>query len=321
MADIVPFVRRLVSALALFCALLPGVARPAPPPARAAPPAKSQGELRGRVGVAFAKRLLDADDAADRIRGVVRLGAIGTPEAIDALVEAIDQGGAVARDPRARLEAVRALAPHAAKDGVRQLLLREANDAASEARGSLSPLSSVVRATAALALAKSGEKKAIVGLLGAVSQGGASGEVAARALRAHPPASLEAFLEGRKRLTPPLATLLGDLGDTRALERLRAMLGETDPAGRTAAAVALARLGDETAVPLAREWLKSGEARLRWRAAAEVLVALRAPEAPTAVASLLGSDATRDDGLKLAAAAPSAELVAPLLVAARQGLG
>src|SRR5262249_55978082 len=81
---------------------------------------------------------------------------------------------------------------------------------------------------------------------------------------------------------PALATFLGELGDLRAIDRLRAMLGEKDPTGQVAAAVALAKLGDDAALPLAREWLKKSEPRLR-RAAAEVLVFLGAPEAGAAV--------------------------------------
>src|SRR5271154_6642664 len=84
-------------------------------PARAGAPAEAQHNvsLKARIGVAFAKHLIESDDANDRLRGVERLGSIGTQEAIDALVEAIEQGAAVGRDPRARLLAVRVLAPHA----------------------------------------------------------------------------------------------------------------------------------------------------------------------------------------------------------------
>src|SRR5262245_49704051 len=168
----------VVTMLAAMVAAPAWAAPPRAPTPGPAPTARSSsGELKGRVGVGYARHLLEADDPDDRIRGVVRLGAIGTNEAIDALVEVIEQGGPVARDLRARLEAVRALAPHAQRDSVRQVLLRETTDpGTNDARGGLLPLAPVVRGTAALALARSGDKKAVSGLVGAALQGGLAGE-------------------------------------------------------------------------------------------------------------------------------------------------
>jgi cellulose synthase operon protein C len=312
--------RALAVPLALAAAASPAPAaaqmRPRPehafqrPDPRADPHRDGRSPLRSFFGVAVAHKLLASDDEATRIRGIERLGAIGTPEAIDALVEALEQGQAVGRSARARLTAVRVLAPHAKRDSVRQLLVREMTESGADARG-VSPLSGIIRATAALSLAKSGEKKDMGALVSALLQGGASGEAASRALRAYPPASIEPFLEGRKRLTPPIATFLGELGDLRAVERLRAMLEEADQGNKVIAAVALAKLGDETPLPLAREWLKKTEPRLR-RAAAEVLLALDAPEAGSAVAALIGSETTTLDGLRLAALAPSPDMAAAL---------
>ena len=272
-----------------------------------------RGALKEMFGVAVAVRLTQSDDATARLRGIERLAAIGTPEAIDAVVEQIEQGSPAARDPRARLAAVRALASFTKKDNVRQLLLRETTDTSSaEGRGSFTALGTLIRGTAALALAKDGEKKALQSLVAVVLQGGPGAEAAVRALRAYPPASLESFLESRKVLPPALATLLGDLGDLRVVERLRVMLKDPDPAAQTAAAIALARLRDEAALPIAREWLTKSEPRLR-RAAAEVLTYLGAPEAPAAVGALFASDATREDGLRLALRAPSPELAGAIV--------
>jgi cellulose synthase operon protein C len=271
--------------------------------------------VKEMFGVPLAVRLIQSDEPLDRIRGVERLGAIGTTEAIDALVEQLEQGAAAARDPRARLTAARILAAHTKRDNVRQLLIREATDSSTaEGRSAVTPLGAMIRSTAALALARGGDKKSLAALVNALLSGGLPSEAATSALRAFPPASLESFLEGRKRLTPQLATFLGELGDLRAIERLRAMLQEKDAAGQVAAAVALAKLGDETALPLAREWLKKSEPRLR-RAAAEVAATLGAPEASAAVAALLASEATREDGLRLALRAPLADLAAPLAAA------
>jgi HEAT repeat protein len=271
--------------------------------------------LRAQMGVPLAQRLLLSDDLATRLRGIERLGALGAlgmVEAIDALVDGMDPGSVAARDPRARLVAVRALADEAKRDNVRQLLLREVTDASgSDATRVGSPLAAMVRATAALALARSGDKKAIVGLVNVALQAGVPSDAALRALRAYPPASLESVLEQHAKLTPPLATFLGELGDLRAVDRLRALLLEADPAGKIAAMVALAKLGDEAALPVAREWLKRAEPRLR-RAAAEALVDLDAPEAPLAVRALLESDALRDDGVRFALQAPTHALVPTL---------
>lgn len=313
----------LVASLAgafLVAPLVTSVAAAAPPrlaaqPAREASRATEGPGLRARFGVPAAVRLIQSEDAAERVRGVERLGAIGTDEAVEALVEQLEQGQAVARDPRARLTGVRILAAYEAKAGVRQLLMREATDASSsDGRSAVTPLGGVIRGTAALALARGGDKKALAALLGAALSGGVLAESSTSALKAYPPASLEALLEGKRRLTPALATLLGEIGDLRAIGRLRVLLEDREPAGQIAAAVALAKLGDQAALPVARAWLAKSDPVLR-RAAAEVFVALAAPEAPSAIAALLTADSVREDGLRLALTAPAPELAGPLAAA------
>ncbi|WP_437793309.1 HEAT repeat domain-containing protein [Sorangium sp. So ce693] len=267
--------------------------------------------LRGSLGVPVGERLLSSSDPAARLRGIERLGAIGTEEAVSALLAALEQHGAPgARDPRARLATVRALAPHAQRDSVRQLLARELSESA-PARGAASPLGEVLRGTAALALARTGERRALGVLVNAIVQGGAAGEAAARALKAHPPASLQLLLGSRKRLEPALASFLGDLGDLRAIAALRPMLEGGDRAAQVAAARALARLGDEAALAKARAWLRKPEPGL-FEPTAEILVYLGAPEAPDAVAALLGSELGRMEGLRLAELAPAERLVPAL---------
>jgi HEAT repeat protein len=304
--------RRPLALAAVAFALLSGHAAAQPRVATPAPrPVERRNSLKGQFGVATAQRLLASDDFATRVRGIERLGAIGTNDAIDALVEAMEPGSTAARDPRARLVAVRALAPEAARENVQKFLKGELSEAGgAEGRGS-HPLATVLRGTAALALARSGDKKAISWLVDVAHQSSSSAIAALHALRAYPPASLDAWLEGHKRLTPALATLLGELGDLRAIDRLHAVLSEPDQVGKIAAAVALAKLGDEAALPVAREWLKRSEPRLR-HAAAEVFVTLDAPEAPAAITALLESEALREDGLKLALRAPDRSLVPTL---------
>ncbi|WP_437543909.1 HEAT repeat domain-containing protein [Sorangium sp. So ce367] len=267
--------------------------------------------LRGSLGVAVGERLLSSSDPAARLRGIERLGAIGTEEAVSALLAALDQHGAPgARDPRTRLAAVRALADHAQRDSVRQLLARELSESA-PTRGAASPLGEVLRGTAALALARTGERRALGVLVNAIVQGGAAGEAAARAIKAHPPASLRLLLGSRKRIEPALASFLGDLGDLRAIAALRPMLEGGDRAAQVAAARALARLGDEAALAKARAWLRKPEPGL-FEPTAEILVYLGAPEAADAVAALLGSELGRMEGLRLAELVPAERLVPAL---------
>lgn len=273
-----------------------------------APPERDS--LRGLFGVPVAERLLVSSSPQDRLRGVVRLGAIGTPEAIDALTTSLEQSTIITRDAKARLEAIRVLAPHAARENVRAQLIRELGEGP-EGRGGSSPLSGLSRGAAALALAKSGDKKALSALVGAVVQGGAGADAATMALVEYPPASLNLLLEGRRRIDPAVANLLAAMGDLRAQERLRMTLAETDPAFQTAAALALVKLGDATPTALARGWVKLDDTRLR-RAGAEVLTKLGTDDADEAIARLLSSGATRSDGIRLALATPKKELVKPL---------
>ncbi|WP_437671820.1 HEAT repeat domain-containing protein [Sorangium sp. So ce131] len=315
--------RALGLAAALAAAAIAGPAAPQPRAggsARAAQVAEARGAapaaagaapLRGSLGVPVAERLLSSGDPEARLRGIERLGTIGTEEAVSALLAAIEQGSPAARDLRARLEAARALAPHAHRDNVRQVLTRELSEGGASARGAAAPLGEVLRGTAALALARAGDKRALGALAGAIVQGGAAGEAAARALRAYPPESLQLLLGGRKRIEPALVGFLGELGDLRAIEALRPMLEGGDRAAQVAAARALARLGDEAALAKARAWIRKPEPRLL-EAAAEILVYLGAPEAPDAVAALLGSEAARLEGLRLAELAPSARLATAL---------
>ncbi|WP_437808981.1 HEAT repeat domain-containing protein [Sorangium sp. So ce1078] len=312
----------LAAALAATAAAGPA----APQPVARAPEAAEDGgkttagaeggaaPLRGSLGVPVAERLLASSDPEARLRGIERLGSIGTEEAVSALLAALDQGSPAARDPRARLAAVRALAPHAQRDSVRQLLSRELSEGGGPARGAASPLGEVLRGTAALALARTGERRALGALVSAIVQGGAAGEAAARAIKAYPPESLQLLLGSRKRLEPALVSFLGELGDLRAIAALRPVLEGGDRAAQVAAARALARLGDEAALAKARAWLRKPEPGL-FEPTVEILVYLGAPEAPDAVAALLGSELGRLDGLRLAELAP-AERIAPALARA-----
>ncbi|TKC94673.1 HEAT repeat domain-containing protein [Polyangium fumosum] len=274
--------------------------------------APGRGTLRGLFGIPVAERLLVSGSVEGRLRGVRRLGAIGTPEAIDALTNAFEQSSILTRDGRTRLEGIRILAAHADREAVRPLLVRELTEGGPEARAASH--GGLVRGAAALALAKSRDKKATSALVGAVLQGGPGGEAASAALVVHPPSSIAPLLEGRRRIEPALAALLGDLGDVRAIPRLRLALEDVDLAYRAAAALALARLGDTSAQAAARTWVKTDDVKQK-RAGAEVLARLGVEGASEAIAALLAAGPTRLDGVRLALAAPSPALVKPLVAA------
>lgn len=266
-------------------------------------------------GVPVAKRLLLSDNTDDRIRGIERLGSLGSDEAIDALVQALEGGGTASSDTKVRLVAVRILAAHTDKEAVRQVLVRElSTPVGPESRGTVSPLQSLLRRTAALALARAGLKKTTTPLLAAVERGGPAGDAAAMALKAYPPASLESFFEDKKKLPAAQIAFLGELGDLRAIDKLRPLLADQDTDVQIASAIALAKLGDETALATVKPWLKRGDPRLL-KAAAETLLYLGAPEAGPAVAALLASDVTREAGLSLSLRVPLRSLVEPLSTA------
>jgi HEAT repeat protein len=274
--------------------------------------AEGAGSLGRRVGLARAVALLESDDRHERLRGVERLAALGTEPATSALARALEQGTAVSRDPRARLAAVRGLAPHAPNDVVQQALLRELTDTGLDGRGADTPLGALTRETAALALARHGGDKALAAMTRARLQGSVPAGLLARALAAYPPRNLESLVGAGSKPTPPeVAALLGEVGELRAVARLRATLAHRDPGTQAAAALALARLGDPAPLPHARAWATRADARLL-PAAAEALALLGAPEARAATIRLLDDPATRSRAVGLALRAPSAEVAGAL---------
>ncbi|MBI4956173.1 MAG: HEAT repeat domain-containing protein [Myxococcales bacterium] len=257
--------------------------------ARAQPGSETEASahsLRAHLGVARGAELLARGDADDVVRGIERLGAAGTPEAIDALAAALLQGGSVRGELRTRLEAVRALAPHVGVETAREAL---ASVVASPPAAPLEPpLEAMARQSAALALAASGHPEALRSLAKVAAGRGRGATAAQAALRAHPPAALDAVLGSGKTLSVAIASLLGDLGDARAIGPLRARLKRKDVALTGAAAVSLARLGDASVLDRARTWLVERDARPR-EAALEILSAFGAPDLGEVLAKLLAT--------------------------------
>lgn len=149
--------------------------------------------LTSRLGLNVGRNLVYSPDAEERLRAVDRLASLGTPEAIEALLEAMESGSPLARDPLARLAVVRALAPHAGRSDVRTFLVREMMDAGAR-RDVTSGLAGLVRDTAALVLARRGDADAIQALATAAVLRGPAGEAARAAMIAVPPRVLDPIL-------------------------------------------------------------------------------------------------------------------------------
>lgn len=270
-----------------------------------------------RFGSAAASRLLASGEREARLRAIERLASLSDTRSLEKLVELLEGELAGSRDPSARLVAVRALSRFAHEGPAAEAL---ANVLSHESpRG---PLSVMTRDAAAMGLARSGDARALELLTTALRQGGLPGKSAKEALLAHPPAVL---LPVQPDAVPPLASeLFGELGEMRAKGVLRTTLSRArsavpmDRAVAIAAAEALAKLGDESVLEVARAWASSDEVSLKL-SGARIFAALEAKEAGPAIAALLGMGVARDEALELALAHPSPALVGPLVGIARAG--
>src|SRR5687768_8409919 len=203
---------RLARHAALALALAGAFGAPRGARAQAGRPATApRGDLRERFGVDAAERLLASSRVEERLRGIERLAASGSPRALDALVKAFEPGGGVATDPRARLLAVRALGPHLDAEAPRQVVLDALQDGSLATRGNA--LGALVRDTAAFVLARSGPASALEALVRTVRYGGDAGRAARAALLAHRPTRIDQALGPRTPLSAPLVELAGALGD------------------------------------------------------------------------------------------------------------
>lgn len=297
-------------AAALAVLLTSGVAsaqrvpmRPPPPPPTAAEKPPEAGDLRGRFGVVVAQRLL-AGSSEDRARGMRRLASIGTPQAIDLLVQAADVPGPLPF--REHLAALRGLASRADEDGPRRVLVSALRDVAGDSPGPV-----LIRDTAALALARHGGSRGENALFALLRQGGPVGAAAARALIAAPPASAEGLFGPRAPVSAQVASLAAAMGDLRAIPWLRRAVREGDPSTRAASLVAMSTLGDGQAASIARGWAPEKDPLARV-SAAQALAAAFPAEARVIAAGLLADPNTRSAGLDLARDVPGDALVPAL---------
>lgn len=326
--------RRVLVVVAAIGLAAPAAAQPMPVRPRPPPPVPTTttvaepiarvrpGNLRAHVGTEQAAWLLG--DSEERIRGIERAAAIGTPESIALLVEAIERNQTVKGDARALLAAARGLARFAEQDRARTGLLaimgasnplrtaapaprREAGDGIAPDEGDPVLRMQLARETAAIALAKSGGDRALDALYGAARGSGSGRDAAITALTLLPPREPGFYGTAGQPLGVPVIKLLGRLGDLRALDVLGGAAKSTDVNVRSAALVALAELGDERAIGLARTAVAETDVRLR-AAAGEVFILLGAPERFKATQAIVADDATVGIGLHLAERVYSPEI-------------
>lgn len=282
---------------------------------RGAEPAAGPTNVRALVGAEAASRLVKSADPDERLRGIERAAAVGSAEAVALLVQAAEPSSPVRTDGRALLALARALAPFAEQERVRNALLAITNTGnvgfagrMPQGRGegglSLEDGDPVARAdlarhVAAFALGQSRTDRALELLYGA-ARGGGSGQTAAlHALAVFPPRDPGFFGTANAQLPVSVVKLLGELGDLRALERLHAAARSPDPTTRATAILAIAQLGDERGIALARTAIVERDVRMR-AASGEALVLLGAPERVRAVTALVSDEATTLIGLRLA---------------------
>ncbi|HET9957315.1 MAG TPA: HEAT repeat domain-containing protein [Polyangiaceae bacterium] len=292
---------RVLARIALLLCFQAGLAMPAN--AATNPKSTDAPSLLDRVGALHLEKSLRARDARVRERSIERLGALGTSRALELLVRALDANGS-AESPRERLLAVRALAAHVREPSVRDCLVRVMTGVSANAERA-DPIQALLRDTAALALAASGDARAEDALVKALRQPGRVAQAAARALVAHPPARLDWALE--KRFTPSLelVSALEELGDPRGIEVFRDAIRRGSPELRARASVALARLGQNEAYTLAERFAAPNSPAVLQLAAAEIMIG--APPrsglpqwTAKLLASLLARPETRERALELA---------------------
>lgn len=275
--------------------------------------------FEAKLGLATAERLLKSEQQADRLRGIERLGSLGTARALQVLVRTVERGASSASSPEERLALVRALAASAATLDGRRALVRLLTWPGGRGSDASDGLDARARESAALALAASRTSEATHALAIALREEGSAAEAVRSALLAHPPPDLLPLLEAKGTPSVTLARTLGDLGDLRAFHTLRRFVQHGSPAVRAEAALSLTRLGALETVELARHWLAEAEQPELQRAGAEILALTRASGWPEAIARLLQRRDSRTAGLRLAHDAPHPELVPALVTALEEG--
>jgi HEAT repeat protein len=280
--------------------------------------------LLAHVGLGTAIALMRSTDADERLRGLERIAATGTPQSLSLLVRAAESRGGpsldprlpaegIARtDPRALLVVVRALATGIESDTARAALAgivagppptfstRASPSSRDPAQDEIEAAARVLlaRREAALALAGSGDALAVEALVTLARSSGPGQGPALEALTAVPPVAPSVFA-GVPLTTPSMIALATQVFDLRTLDALLGVLRTGEPPLRAAALSALGAFGDARVIDAARAALHDGDPRVRI-GATDALVHLGAPDAAKAVEALVADDKTAASGLALA---------------------
>lgn len=181
-----------------------------------------------------------------------------------------------------------------------------------------------VRAAVAERLARTPEPAAIVPALADSLVGGASvgaRDAAAAALSRLGGAALPLLVERMDSPDPELriaiGSILGAIGDRRAVPPLAARLADEDPNVRAAAAEALGRIGGPEAASALQAALDSDDATLRLTAL-DALVRLRTPVPAAALARLLADRGMRRAAFRLAGVCDLADAIGPITLGLRE---
>jgi hypothetical protein len=288
--------------------------------------------LRARVGADRVRHLLQSAAPSDRLQGIARAAALGTPEAISALSDAIERNSLLKADARAVLATARALARHTSNEraiaGLIAIVTLGAPLASPRGAGTHEdpdPAARVdlARTIAAAALARSNVPRALDALLSLTkiaatteadetskTQGAAA---ALRALSTYPPQD-PAFL-AKDDLPLSLRIALARAGDLRVLSRLSELGRTADARDRAAILTVLGEAGDHRALALAEAAATDRDPRARI-AAAEAFSRLGAEkEAVQSLEALLADDTTAEAAFRIAERVSSPTLTT--LIAAR----
>lgn len=323
----------------------PTVFRPSVPPPPGAPAPEGGGapeenaaastsitgtpDLRAHFGAEIAARLLRSDDPAERLRGIARAAAAGTPDAVALLVQAAEPSGPFRGDTRATIDLARALAPWADQPPVRLALLAivnaatpsaSAHDRGDDARGAHGGIPIGAMNMSAQAAAAADARAAAAGL-GIFAD---DGDHAARAQLARGIAALALASTRETRTFEGLLALaraggpgqsaaiaaLGALPPSPALVFGRGML-TSPPIMRLAA-----QLGDVRAIDGIRQELAAPEATVR----ASALVTLAELGDGRVADAARASRADHDPRVRAAAAEALVLIDAPERVAAVEAL-
>jgi HEAT repeat protein len=272
-----------------------------------ASPARS--DLLGRFGFGIVTGLLQSSDVQDQVRGMDRAARLGGPEAVTLLTSATDANHLASMDPRALLAMVRDLVETRDRSKSRAALSAivdatslggragtRQTDPFRQARDR-EALVSLAQRQAAMALADSGDPRDLQHLLELFRQGGAQQRLVVSALEMRPPGTRAIIAAGP--LTPSTMALAAEIGDESARDSLFVSAHSAEASLRAAALAFLASTQDARAIAVALSSRNDPHPDVRI-AAAQALVALRAPLAESAVADLIGDDATALAGLSLA---------------------